>query len=131
MRSTIRIYPETQAKTTESRMAFSDYSTTPSLNVSIGGISSAEGCPAANINNICRQLAADGRALYDTVAAIDISALMPKAGGVFTGQITRSGGGGYFYNANSAQGGGKVSFLANGSPNPSSPSEGDMAFFYS
>jgi len=111
-------------------MAFSSYYTTPSLNVTIGGLSIAEGCAAANINDAIRQLMADGRSLSDTVAAINVSNLMPTSGGMFTGQITRSGNGGYFYNANSAQSGGKISFLASGSANPASPSEGDVVFFY-
>jgi hypothetical protein len=111
-------------------MSFGSYSTTPANNVTCGGVSVAEDCAAGNINNAIRQLMADGKSLYDTVAAIDVSALMAKAGGAFTGQITRSGSGGYFYNANSAQSGGKVSFLADGSARPSSPAEGDVVFFY-
>jgi hypothetical protein len=98
--------------------------------VSLNGISVAEGCAASNINDAIRQLAADGRSLYDTVAGINVSNLMPLSGGTFTGQIKRSGGGGYFYNANSTQAGGKVSFLATGSALPAAPSEGDMVFFY-
>lgn len=111
-------------------MAFSSYSATPSLNVTIGGLSIAEGCAASNINDAIRQLMADGRSLSDTVSGINVSNLMPKSGAAFTGQITRNGNGGYFYNANATQGGGKVSFLASGSANPSSPAEGDMVFFY-
>ena len=111
-------------------MAFSSYSTTPSLNITIGGVSVAEGCAAANLNDAIRQLAADGRALSDTVNGINVSTLMPISGGAFTNQITRSGAGGYLYNANSAQGGGKVSFLATGSSRPSSPNEGDVVFYY-
>jgi hypothetical protein len=82
------------------------------------------------VNDAIRQLMADGRSLYDTVAAIDISTLMPKSGGAFTNNPTRSGSGGYLYNANSAQGGGKVSILPTGSARPSSPAEGDMVFYY-
>lgn len=111
-------------------MAFSDYYSTPSLNVTIGGISIAEGCSASNINDACRQLMADGRSLSDTVAGINVSNLMPISGGAFTNQITRSGAGGYFYNANAAQSGGKISFLPSGSALPSSPNEGDVVFFY-
>lgn len=111
-------------------MAFSDYSTAPSLNISIGGVSSAEGCPAANINNILRQLAADGRALYDTVTAISVSDLMPKAGGTFTGTITRSGGGSYWYHASSTQADGKVYIVPSGAVRPSSPAEGTVRFLY-
>lgn len=111
-------------------MAFSDYSTTPASNTSIEGINVGEGCAAANINNAIRQLMADGRSLSDAVAAISVSGLMPKTGGIFAGQISRSGSGGYFYNASATQGGGKVSFLTTGSANPASPAEGDMVFFY-
>jgi len=111
-------------------MAFSDYYATPSLNVTIGGLSIAEGCAAPNINDAIRQLMADGRSLSDTVAAINVSNLMPIGGGAFAGQITHNGAGGYFYNANGAQGGGKISFLPSGSALPASPNEGDVVFFY-
>lgn len=111
-------------------MAFGSYSTTPASNVSIGGVSIAENCAAGNVNDAIRQLMADGRMLNDTVAAIDTSSLMPKAGGAFTGQITRSGSGGYLYNANSAQGGGKISIVPAGTARPASPTEGDMQFYY-
>lgn len=111
-------------------MSFGSYSTTPASNVSIGGVSIAENCAAGNVNDAIRQLMADGRSLYDTVTAIDISTLMPKAGGTFTGQITRTGSGGYLYSANATQSGGKVSILVSGSARPSSPSEGDIVFYY-
>lgn len=111
-------------------MSFGSYSTTPASNTSLNGINVAEQCPASNINDAIRQIAADGRSLYDTVAAINTSDLLSTSGGTLTGQITRSGAGGYFYNANATQIGGKVSFLPSGSANPSSPSEGDMVFFY-
>lgn len=111
-------------------MAFSDYSTTPANNTTIGGLSIAEGCAAANVNNAIRQLMSDGKTLDTTVAAIDTSALMPKSGGAFTGQITRSGRGGYLHHANATQSGGKVSILPTGSARPTSPSEGDMVFYY-
>ena len=111
-------------------MAFADYSSTPANNTSIEGINIAEGCPAANINNALRQLAADGRALNDTVVGINTGTLMPQSGGAFTGQITRSGSGGYLYNAGSAQGGGAVYVLPTGTALPSSPQEGTFVFFY-
>jgi hypothetical protein len=111
-------------------MSFSDYSTSPASNTTIGGVSVAEGCAAGNVNNALRQIAADGKELSDTVAGINTSALMPKAGGAFTAQITRSGSGGYLYNANATQSGGKVSILVSGSARPASPSEGDMVFYY-
>ena len=111
-------------------MSFGSYSTMPANNTSLNGISVAEGCPASNINDAIRQIAADGRSLYDTVSGISVANYMPLAGGTFTGQIKRSGGGGYFYNANATQSGGKVTFLPSGSALPSSPAEGDVVFFY-
>lgn len=109
-------------------MSFGSYSTTPATNVSINGISIAENCPAANINNALRQIAADGRSLYDTVAGIGTSTLMPKAGGAFTGDITRSGAGGYLYNVSGA--GGKVYVQPLATALPSSPAEGTIVFQY-
>jgi hypothetical protein len=47
---------------------FNSYSTTPGSNTAINGISIAEGCPASGINDAIRQLAADGRDLYDKSA---------------------------------------------------------------
>lgn len=110
--------------------SFSEFSTTPGSNSTAGGVSIAEGCAAANLNDAVRYSFACGRSLYDTVISINLSNYMPVSGGAFTSQITRSGSGGYFYNANAAQGGGKVSFLPVGSALPSSPAEGDVVFFY-
>lgn len=111
-------------------MAFSSYSTTPASNTTIAAVSVAEGCAPGNINDAIRQLMTDGKLLSDTVAAINTANYMPLAGGTFTGQITRSGAGGYCYNANAAQGGGAISWLATGSPLPTSPAEGDTVYFY-
>jgi hypothetical protein len=111
-------------------LSFSSYSLTPAANVTINGISIAENCPAANVNNALRQLAADGRELYNTVSGISTATLMPKAGGTFTGQILRSGAGGYLYNAGSSQTGGAVYVQASGTALPPSPQEGTFVFFY-
>ena len=51
-------------------MAFSDYSLTPGDNTSIGGNNVGENCSPATINNAIRQLAADGKALSDAIAAL-------------------------------------------------------------
>ena len=110
-------------------MAVSDYSTSPGSNTTISGISIAENCPAANVNNAFRQLMADIKVFYNS-ANVDTSGLMPKSGGAFTGQITRSGAGGYLYNAASAQGGGAVYVQASGTALPASPQEGTFVFFY-
>lgn len=111
-------------------MAFSSYSTTPALNVSINGINIDEGCAAANINNAVRQLAADGKALSDQVSAISISGYMPLAGGVFSGPITQYSAGGYWYHANAAQSSAPVYTQLSTAPLPSSPAEGTVVFQY-
>jgi hypothetical protein len=114
-------------------MAFSDYSTTPANNTSIEGINISEGCPAANVNNALRQLAADGASLNATVAAINTSGLMPKSGGAFSGAITRSGGGSYPYWASSslnASTSGAMYVQTAATALPASPAEGTIVFQY-
>jgi hypothetical protein len=111
-------------------MAFSAYSLTPSANLSINGINIAENCPAANINDALRQIAADGRALSDTVSAIDVSSYMPKSGGAFTGSITRASAGGYWYHAGATQATAPVYTQPSASALPSSPAEGTVVLQY-
>ena len=109
-------------------MSFASYSATPSANSSIAGTNVAENCAPANINDAIRQLMADGRALNDALP--DLSTVVPKTGGVFTGNPTFTGAGGYLYNAASAQPGGAVYVLPTGTALPSSPAEGTFVFFY-
>ncbi len=111
-------------------MSFSDYSLTPASNVSINGTNINEGCPAGNLNNAVRQLMSDGKELATTVAAIDTSALMPKAGGAFTGSITRSGAGAYTYWNSSSLTGGAMYVQTVATALPSSPAEGTIVFQY-
>jgi hypothetical protein len=111
-------------------LGFSNYSATPASNTSINGINIAENCPAANVNDAIRQIMADGKTLDTTVAAISTSTLMPKAGGAFTGSITRSGAGGYWYHNTSSLSGGAVYVQTTGTALPSSPAEGTVVFFY-
>lgn len=108
-------------------MAFSDYSTTPASNTSIAGINVGEGCPSANMNNAVRQLAADGKALSDTVAAL--SGGMPISGGAFTGNITREGRGAYRHNNDPTLIDGRDYWLIEGSTLPT-PAEGMEVTFY-
>lgn len=110
-------------------MAVTDYSTTPASNTTISGINIAEACSPAGINNAIRQLMADVRVMYDGLP--DTSTLMPKAAGVFSGtQPTYTGRGAYLHHAASGNASGRVSILADGSANPSSPANGDIVFFY-
>lgn len=108
-------------------MAFSDYSTTPSLNVTIAGINVGEGCPPANINNAIRQIMADGKTLNNTVSGL--SSGMPVTGGVFTGPISQSGKGAYVYWDSSAQSSGKIFIQASGGAAPTM-ANGDILLEY-
>ncbi|GAA0730007.1 hypothetical protein [Sphingomonas japonica] len=108
-------------------MPFSEYSTNPSANTTIGGKFVGEDCPPGNINDAIRQLAADGKDLSNTVGAG--SAAMPKSGGEFTGDIVRAGRGGYLHHANPAQSDGRLVFKAQGSSRPAA-AEGMIVFYY-
>jgi hypothetical protein len=63
------------------------------------------------------------------VAAIDISTLLPKAGGTMTGNIVRSGMGSHRYNASASLTSGATYFLATGSTRPTA-AEGVVIFYY-
>lgn len=105
-------------------MAVGDYSSTPANNTDISGTSIAEGCPAGNMNGAFRQLMADIAVMY--AALPNVSTLVTKTGGVFTGNPTFTGAGGYHYNASSSATGGKWTTQASGGSAPASPSEGDF-----
>lgn len=111
-------------------MSFGSYSTTPASNISINGINIAENCPAANVNNALRQLAADGAELYATVAAISVSSYMPLSGGAFTGSVTRSGAGAFSYYASSSLTSGIEYVQPLATALPSSPGEGTKVYQY-
>ncbi|MGV0964191.1 MAG: hypothetical protein ACOYBT_09905 [Polynucleobacter sp.] len=106
----------------------SEFSTTPASNTTIGGVNAGEGCSPAGLNNIARYLAATARDLWDRLP--DITTLMPKTGGTFTGDILRQSRGAYLHHANSAQTNGQVFFLPEGSARPTA-AEGTLVFFYS
>jgi hypothetical protein len=110
-------------------MAVSDWSTVADNNSTLEGINIAEGCPAANVNNLARAMAAAIKSFSLTVLTSG-AGYLPTSGGTLTGQIKRSGAGGYLYNAASAQSGGAVYVLPSGSSLPSSPQEGAFVFFY-
>lgn len=87
-------------------MAFSSYSGTPSLNVSINGVNIAEGCPAGNMNDAIRQLMADARTFNDAMP--NVAGLMPLAGGIFSGPVTFTGKGHVLYHNDPANASGKI-----------------------
>lgn len=109
-------------------LSFGSYSTLPDANISCNGVNIAENCAAGNLNNVVRQLMADGRELYDIVSAISVSNYMPLTGGSFTGSITRSGAGAYPYYGSSSLVGGRITVQSSSASLPSSPVEGDIVF---
>lgn len=110
-------------------MGFRDYSTTPGNNNSIGGTNVAENCSPAGLNDVCRQLAADGRELADDVDAIDLSSYAPLNAPVFTGQPTYSGRGAVMHNNNAANTSGRIFVQAEGASTPTM-SNGDWLATY-
>jgi hypothetical protein len=110
-------------------MAVTDWSTTPGSNTTISGINIAEGCAPANINNAIRQIMADVRVVYNDLPNVSVYA--PLTAAVFTGtQPKYTGRGAYLHNASSSNTSGRVDFLVDGDALPSSPSNGDIVFFY-
>ncbi len=57
-------------------MSVSDWSTDPASNTTVGPVNIAEGCPAANMNNMGREFMAQIKAWYDSLPA----AYQPKDG---------------------------------------------------
>ena len=105
-----------------------EFSTTPSVNVTIGGINVGEGCPPTGINDSIRYMAAVIRDTYDRIPAT--GAYVPTTGGSFTGDILRATRGAYLHHAGAAQTDGRVIFLPEGSARPAG-SEGLLVFYYS
>ena len=109
-------------------MAVSDWSTTPSDNTSVDGINIAEGWPAANANNAIRAVMASVRVMYDGLP--DTATLVTATGGVFTGNPTFSGRGGYLYHNNAANTSGRIFVQASGGSTPSGMANGDLLLEY-
>lgn len=110
-------------------MSFSDYSITPSANLTLAGLSLAENSTAlASYNNQVRQLMADGKELANTVAALGNPLLL--TGGTVTGNIIRSGFGGHYYANDAAHTGPRIYVLVDGSAAPTSPPAGSLVVYY-
>lgn len=104
-----------------------EFSTTPSVNVTIGGINVGEGCSPTGINDSIRYIAAVIRDTYDRIPAT--GSYVPTTGGSYTGDILRSTRGAYLHHAGAAQTDGRVIFLPEGSARPAG-SEGLLVFYY-
>lgn len=111
-------------------MSFASYSVTPSANLTIAGVSIAEGTTApGSVNLAIRQLMADGRSLFDTVSAINLSGYAPLNAPAFTGQPTYSGRGAFLHFNNSANASGRIYVQAEGSALPTL-SNGDIVLTF-
>lgn len=111
-------------------MSFASYSLTPASNTTIAGQSIAEGTTnPGTVNLAIRQLMSDGRSLYDTVNALNLSGYAPLAAPVFTGQPTYSGRGAFMHHNNSGNLSGRIFVQASGGSTPSM-SNGDILAEY-
>lgn len=104
-----------------------EFSTTPSVNVTIGGVDVGENCSPAGLNNAIRYMAAVIRDTYDRIGSA--GTYMPTAGGSFTGDILRSTRGAYLHHAGAAQIAGQIYTLPEGSARPAA-GEGVFVFYY-
>lgn len=104
-------------------MAVQDWSTNPDLNVTIDGINIAEGWPAANANNAVRALMANVRVMYNAIPTA--SSFVTTTGGVFTGNPTFQGRGGYLHNNDPANTSCRIFYQAIGGAPPGGIANGD------
>ncbi|MFD1104268.1 hypothetical protein [Sphingobium olei] len=105
-----------------------DYSTTPDSNTSVRGINIAENCAAGNINAAIRAIMADIRLMYNGLP--DVSNLVTKTGGQFTGNPIFSGRGGYIYHDASTNASGRIFIQPIGGAVPSGMANGDFLMEY-
>lgn len=107
---------------------FSDWSATPASNTTIDGVSIAEGCAPGNVNNALRSIMAAAKTFAND--AVVGSNYMPKAGGAFTGSITRSGAGAYPYWNSASLTAGAMYVQTLATALPGSPGEGTIVYQY-
>lgn len=109
--------------------AFADFSSNPANVTTIAGLSCSENTTGmASVNNQLREVAAQGRQLYDIVMALGTP--VTTAGAAFAGNITRVGYGGYYCANDSGAAAPKIYTLVDGSPAPISPPNGSLAFYH-
>lgn len=84
-------------------MAVSSWFTTPALNITVGGVNIAEGCAPAGLNNAAREIMAGVKLFYDDIYNV----------GLITSGANQN-----------------VYILADGAPDPATPSNGDFVINY-
>ncbi len=108
-------------------MAVTDWSVTPALNISINGINIAENCPPGNLNNAVRAVMASVRVAFNGIPST--ANFITKTGGVFTGNPTYSGRGGYYHSVDPTMTSGRITIQAEGASLPAG-APGDIVFSY-
>lgn len=112
-------------------MAFTDWSTTANLNITVGGVNIAEGCPPSSLNNAIREMMAELRGAINpaldsfnaaTTLALARTALgaLGSSGDTITGNLVRGSAGPHLYHTNAAFTSGRVFFTAPGASDPTS-----------
>lgn len=105
-------------------MSVQDWSTTPANNSTVDGINIAEGCAAGNLNGAIRAVMASVRVAFNGVpVATDF---VPKAGGAFTGTVSRQGGGAFIYHADASNASGRIFTQVAGGSVPAGMANGDF-----
>lgn len=109
------------------------WSETPASNTTVDGVSIAEGCVPANLNNAIRSVMAGVKTFhiaYSTTAASLAADYMPKAAGTFSGtQPKYASEGAFLHHYGSSYTSGKVFLVPDGDPDPTTAS-GDLVFYY-
>ena len=111
----------------------STWSETPGSNTTVDGVSIAEACSPANLNNAIRSVMAGVKTFHVAYSSTvtGLSAYMPKAAGTFSGtQPIYTSEGAFLHHQSSSNASGKIYVLPDGDPDPSGTSAGDMVFFY-
>ena len=109
-------------------MPVSDYSLTPSENLTLGTISLAEGATmVGDTNGALRQIMADVRAFYNGVPAP--GSYVTPSDGIFSGtQPIYTGRGAFAHNTNPAYTSCKITDIELGAPMPAGALPGDIVF---
>jgi len=105
-----------------------EFSTTPSANTTIGGLSVGEGSTnPGSLNDVDRYIAAVIRDTYDKIPAA--GSYLLASGGTLTGDLFRATRGGFLHHSSSGLASGQVYTQAEGTARPAA-AEGSIVFYY-
>lgn len=116
----------------EANIAFSDWSTTPAANTTVGDVNIGENCPPGNLNNGIRTVMAQLRAAFNAALSsffsantlADARSALKVAGTEgtepMTGNLVRQGAGPHLYHATGTFTSGRVFVTVAGAADPTS-----------